>query len=89
MKPSRTYRLALIGLIVLALLGLGLFVVALMAPDTLGELAGPISTIALAVAGASGAGAGAMAARDYGSGGLTSSQGETVAETFERNEGEH
>jgi len=79
MKPSRTYTLGIVGVFAqLALAAAGL-VVWFAAPggeaNALIELLAELGMYAAACAGG---GAGAMAVRDYGSGGLTSSQGDQV-----------
>jgi hypothetical protein len=80
MKPSRTYNIAIFGILaelVIAAVTLG---IAIHSPESMAAAAEVLGLIAMSVGGASGAGAGAMAARDYGSGGVTSSQGELVLE---------
>jgi len=80
MKPSRTYNIAIFGLLVelcLAFITLG---IAVWSPESMAAASEVLGLVAVAVGGASGAGAGAMAARDFGSGGITSSQGDMVLE---------
>lgn len=84
-RPSRTFALAAFGLVVLAAFGAGLFaalgwalVDADAPPELSGHLVQALQVVAGCVATVAGAGAGSMAARDWRSGGLTSSQGSTV-----------
>lgn len=92
-KPSRTFALAAFGLMALCLLAVGLFGVLawclagspFTTPDgelLFAELPGQIVTALQVVAGClatvATAGAGSMAARDYASKGLTSSQAHQV-----------
>jgi len=83
-KPSRTFGLAAAGLISLSLLGLGLFTLLVWAigysesPIFPGQLVGCIQIIAGCIASVATVGAGSMAARDWRSGGLTSSQAHQV-----------
>lgn len=84
-KPSRTFALAAFGLLVLSLVAAGLFGVlgwTLGTEDTPADLAGRLVTALQVVAGAvatvATTGAGSMAARDYASRGLTSSQAHQV-----------
>ena len=81
MKPSRTYNLARMGIACLTGLAVLLAVVMLYDLEAGKALVETWSTYALSIAGLASAGVGAMAARDYGSGGLTSSQGEQVLES--------
>jgi len=85
MIPSRTYTIAVLAIVstfILGAAGLLLFgLVAFIAPEQIGDLATAaptLGTICLALAGAGGLGSGAMGLRDYGSGGLTSSQAASV-----------
>jgi len=85
LKPSRTFATAAFGLLVLALVALGLFLVlawALFHPEAFPELPGLLVTalqvVAGCVAAVATAGAGSMAARDWSSKGLTSSQAHQV-----------
>ena len=80
LKPSRTYALGcrvILGCLALALMGVGtgVWVDPAVAPDVLGLL----QTLGMCIASGGGVSAGALAVRDYGSGGLTSSQGDLVA----------
>jgi len=83
-KPSRTFGLAVVGLLSLALLGFGLFAALVWtigwAEDPLlpGRLITALQVVAGSIATVASAGAGSMAARDWRSRGLTSSQGQQV-----------
>jgi len=84
-KPSRTFALAAFGLLVLTLIAVGLaagLVWALHAEappaDLAGRLVSALQVVAGCVATVATAGAGSMAARDWSSRGLTSSQGYQV-----------
>ena len=79
MKPSRTFTLAATALFLLGLELVALVLIAYFAPDSLGQLAEPASTLALSIAGAGGLGSAAMGLRDFGSKGRTSSQWGGVA----------
>lgn len=75
MKPSRTYTLGIAGILAeLLLAAAGLLAAFTADPATVSAVAELLGTLGLCAAGCAGAGAGAMGLRDYGSGGLTSSQ---------------
>lgn len=78
-KPSRTFTLSVLAVLLLAVCAIAVLVLCACHPDRIPELSPVLSTVALGIAGAGGLGAGAMGLRDFGSGGLTSSQGMTVA----------
>lgn len=78
MKPSRTYTLGVFGVLAQLLLAGAALLVMAFAPDHLPTIANLLGELGMYAAACAGAGAGALAARDYGSGGLTSSQGEAV-----------
>jgi len=87
LKPSRTFALAAFGLLTLALVALGLFGILTWflfhpiegSPELPGQLVQALQVVAGCLATVATAGAGSMAARDYASRGLTSSQGLEVA----------
>lgn len=82
MQPSRTYALAAGGLLALALALLVLLVLLSVSVATGGEVADLVGAVEVTVgslAAVAAGGAGSMAVRDYGSRGLTSSQGAVVA----------
>lgn len=79
MKPSRTYTLGIACLVSELLLAQAALVAAFTIDvaqfQALAEL---FATLGMCIAGGSGIGAGGLALRDYGSGGLTSSQSNEV-----------
>lgn len=80
MKPSRTYSIAKLGIVVLAFFGALLAIIAIRCDhDTLTAFAGSIADLGFAVAGLAGAGAGSLATRDSFTRGLTSSAGDMIA----------
>jgi hypothetical protein len=79
MKPSRTYTIAVFGVTAELLVGAATVAIAIASPESMAAAAEVLSTVSLAIGGAAGLGSASMAARDYGSGGLTSSQGDIVA----------
>ena len=80
MKPSRTYTLGVLGVVAELLLAMTLIIVMAIAPEHLGTVAPVLGELGMYCAACAGAGAGAMSLRDYGSGGLTSSQAEHIIE---------
>lgn len=73
-KPSRTFTLAATALFLLGMELVALVLIAYFAPESLGALAEPASTLALSISAAGGVGSAAMGLRDFGSKGRTSSQ---------------
>jgi hypothetical protein len=80
-KPSRTHSLAREGLLLIALLAVGILLVAFLHPEALDVVARSYGELALYTAGLAGVGVGGMAVRDSVTGGLTSSAGEMIART--------
>ena len=81
MQPSRTYTLGILGISAQMMLALCAIVIWYIDPNESSEVLGLLGQLGLYAAGCSGAGAGAMSLRDYGSGGLTSSQGHQVLQS--------
>lgn len=80
MKPSRTYTLGIavmIGELTLAALALGASAT-IDNPAIVSDLLALFANLGMYLAGGGTVSAGGMAARDYGSGGLTSSQGDQI-----------
>ena len=80
MKPSRTYTLGIVGVgaqLVMAAAGVVVWALAPEAADG-GAVIELLGELGMYAAFCAGGGAGAMALRDDGSGGLTSSQGDQV-----------
>lgn len=85
LEPSRTFTVALAGLAVLAVVASGLFLalawgLAAELPELPGQVVDALQVVAGCVATVATAGAGSMAARDWSSRGLTSSQAARVLE---------
>jgi hypothetical protein len=83
LEPSRTFTVALAGLVFLAILALGLFgalawALAENLPRLSGRIVSALQVVAGCIATVATAGAGSMAVRDWSSGGLTSSQAPRV-----------
>jgi hypothetical protein len=78
MKPSRTYAIAIFGILAQLLIALATVVIALVEPAALPSAAEVLGLLAMSLGGTAAAGSGSMAARDYASGGLTSSQGHEI-----------
>lgn len=78
MKPSRTYNIAIFGMVCQLVLVAATTGIAIWAPEALSAASEVLALVAMGLGGGSAAGCGAMAARDYGSGGLTSSQSADV-----------
>lgn len=81
LKPSRTYSIAMTGILAQLALAAGGVLVAIFAPEVVGEVVKLLGTLSVTLAGGAVAGSGSMAVRDYSSGGLTSSQGDVVMES--------
>ena len=77
--PSRAMSMAMWGMGAQVALSVGVFVVAVFAPDALSEVTSFVGQLATTIAGVAGVGIGARAVVDHSSGGLTSSQGAVVA----------
>ena len=83
LKPSRTFTIAIFAMILLTLAMVAAVAVAFGAPGLYGagDFATLLGEVAMWIGVVGAGGSGAMAARDWGSGGLTSSQGDVVAAT--------
>lgn len=76
--PSNTYAVSVAAIGALLILAALAVLVAFLAPHGLRAVTGLFEVLGGAIAAAGGIGAGSLAARDVGSGGLTSSSGDRV-----------